>query len=424
MRTIAGLFFALLPATMFAQARVAVPAGMPVGTRSIWVLSADNKLSQYDASIFRLAMSTPVAPESRTHPERLQISSTGEILYEHEPSPQTGIREYSFLGMRQGAPFVAGAYARQPAKTGGFLNTVGKTEVHFSRDGQRLFWFENHHQVLEGSEGEVWRDGSFRAWTTDLQGGHVQQITEFKFPRCSCETAVCSESCPEALVWSVPAGISDFFFVTKWVEGQTQPDFQETSLYQQKSDTWTPLKLPQPEEGILDAAEHGQIFIAQIFDGGCCGWVNESDDTTSIVSGGQAESIFDERNRFHNDNYDVSFSTSNAFLSPNTARVAYTISSTNKPGDEIRLGDDGKDNPQELERVKKAIADMPVAEVVSVVAKRGVLQSIAHAEVAGWLDDARVLIVTAGEIKILDVAAGKLNGTGIKADAAKYVFLR
>jgi hypothetical protein len=294
--------------------------------------------------------------------------------------------------------------------------------IGFSRDGQQLYWFEYREQRL-AREGDRWRTATFHAWTTDLTGENPKPITEFTLPRCVCETGACSETCTEAFAWTPSAGVSDFFFVTKWVQGQTDTQYQETALYQRKNGAWTSRKLDKPVEQFLDAAEHGDTFVAVSRDPGCCGWANEGDDTTYLVRNGVTTVRFDERQRFHNDNYDVSFYTANAWLSPDLTKLAYSVVTSAQPGEELRLNEDGKDNPAELERVKKALAEMPMAEVVG-VSGSATLLSVSRAEVVGWLDNARILIVGGGEVKIVDIASGKQTATGVKADAAKYVFLR
>ncbi len=50
--------------------------------------------------------------------------------------------------------------------------------------------------------------------------------------------------------------------------------------------------------------------------------------------------------------------------------------------------------------------------------------SLPHMELIGWLDGQRLLVFRNGELLEVDVSSGKTTTTGIKADAAKFVFLR
>ena len=49
---------------------------------------------------------------------------------------------------------------------------------------------------------------------------------------------------------------------------------------------------------------------------------------------------------------------------------------------------------------------------------------LANAEMIGWLDPQRLLVLKSGELQTVDVNSGKPSPTGIKADAAKFVILR
>ena len=419
MRT--ALVLAALTTLAYGQARVAIAPAPPPGTRSIWVLSADNKLVRYETSQWRQVTSMPVSREFRKRPESLAISATGQAFFTQEQEAEEGLRHFSFVdpGART---LMGGAFERTPAKDGGYLVTSAKPSLAFSGDGNQLYWFEHREQRLS-QEGDRWRDAKFHAWTTDLSGENPKAIAEFSFTRCTCDTGACSETCPEALPWWPQRGVSDFFFVTRWVQGQTDTTFESTTLYQSKNGTWTSRKLATPVEEFLDAAEHGDTFIASQHDPGCCGWANEGDDTMYIVRGGVTTVRFDERKRFRNDNYDVSFYTPVALLSPDVSKLAYTITHSMQPGEEIRLNTDGKTNAEELVRVKKSISEMPMMEVIG-VSGSAVLLSVPHAELVGWLDNSRLLIVSAGEVKVVEINTGRQTSTGIKADGAKYVFMR
>lgn len=402
--------------------RVAVMAAGPPPGKTIAVLQPDNRLAQYDAQ-FHNFRTMPMPPGARDHPENISISHSGTVIF-HFPNESEGLSRL-WCSDPHFPQITGGAYEKQPAGDGGFLITTAEPQVVFASDSDRLFWFQTR-QVRHTSDegGDKWRDASFMAWSSALDGGSPSQIAEFHFPRCECETGVCEESCPEAYAWTPHDGVSDFFFVTRWIPGQIQSTYQQTELYQLAAGKWIARAEPNPIERILDAADHGNLFIEAVSDGACCGWSNEGDDTASFTRNGGEVQFFDERKRFRNDNYDISFFVSDAAISPDAMRIAYTVAATQKAGDEIRVSDSGKANPEELSRIQKLLPEMPRAEVVLLTSANTVAFSIPHAEVVGWLDAQRILAVMNGELVVVESASGKQTSTGIKADAAKFVFLQ
>ncbi len=427
MRSVLSVLVALAATLACAQQRpprVAIYAGPPRDVRALWVLQADNSLLMYDTAQFRNWQGLKLPAEARKHPEAITISRSRTVLFPYPSDGRTSLRR--FWSSNVYAPeLIGGAWDRRPANGGGYSILEATPELYFSSDGERLFWFEHRQQrVTRAGEGDTSRDARFLAWTTDLQGDKPKQVAQFTFPPCKCETGACSETCPEAAVWAPDSGVDDFFFVTRWVPGQIGADYLETSVYQKSGDTWTARKLAHPVERFLDAAGHGNAYIEALGDAGCCGWENASDDTTSVTRDDVSTLIFDERRRFHNDNYDVSFFTAKAALAPGLDRVAYTLESTAGPGNEIRLSDQGKPNPDELKSIQNALPELPRVEVVALAEPEKVVIGIAKAELVAWLDAQRILVVKDGEVQVADAASGKMKSTGIKAEAAKFVFLR
>ena len=401
---------------------VVIMAGAPPRGRSIAVLQPDNRLAQYDSQFHNWRI-MPMPPGAHDHPENIAISRSGTVLY-RQPQQGEGLTHF-WCSDPHFPTITAGAYEKRPADGGGFLITSADPQVSFSSDGGRLYWFETR-QVRRTSDegGEQAQQASFLSWSSGLDGASPSKLAEFAFPRCVCETGACEETCPEAQVWTPSSGVSDFFFLTRWIPGQTQATYQQTDLYQQIGGKWAAHAEPSPVETILDAADHGNLFLEAVSDGGCCGWENEGDDAAYFTRNGGAVQFFDERKRFHNDNYDVSFLVSGAAISPDATRIAYTVAATQKAGEEIRVSDSGKANPEELARIRKLLPEMPRAEVVLLTAPNTVAFSVPHAEVVGWLDERRVLAVVSGEVVALDSASGQPTPTGIKAEAAKFVFLQ
>jgi hypothetical protein len=119
------------------------------------------------------------------------------------------------------------------------------------------------------------------------------------------------------------------------------------------------------EQPLLDINADGSAWVTADVDGGCCGWYNEGSEQTYFRGGDTAQVVFDEWSAFGNNDYDVSFYTAAARISPDARCIALSVHATDGPGAELRLSADGHADPLELHSVQAALADMPVVEVVS-----------------------------------------------------------
>src|SRR5204863_8679503 len=142
-------------------------------------------------------------------------------------------------------------------------------------------------------------------------------------------------SCPDWSFWAPDAVVKDFFIITRFTPGQLGVTYRESLLYQRTGRTWPRQPLPQPIEKPLTASEKGEILVAAVLDGGCCGWENESSDQLLLLRNGTVAVLYDEFGRYANRNYDVSFSIAAARLAAGNARLAYTVVSTAQTGSEI-----------------------------------------------------------------------------------------
>ncbi len=171
-----------------------------------------------------------------------------------------------------------------------------------SNDGSHLFWFENRKKTLmtQDLRQEMSVNRTFRTWQTDLSGQQVQEIASQSFPSCKCETAVCSETCPEASYWPPDDGVGDFFVMTEWIPGQIGSEYQGSSLYRKAEGKWVSGKLPAIEK-VLDSSFHGSdvALLEAIGDSGCCGWENESSDQTLLLKNAKTVALFDEFKQYH-----------------------------------------------------------------------------------------------------------------------------
>src|SRR5438552_14930515 len=131
-----------------------------------------------------------------------------------------------------------------------------------SADGAHLFWFTNQYNRLQRENVELSVSTTFRAWESDNGGKQKLDLTTFDFPECRCSTGACSETCPEARFWVPEAGVEDYFFLTRVIQGQTETKYLSSSLYQQGDAAWTGTDWPQPLQRVLDLGEGGGIVIS------------------------------------------------------------------------------------------------------------------------------------------------------------------
>jgi hypothetical protein len=311
---------------------------------------------------------------------------------------------------------------------GNVLVSSAKPRCFLSANGAHLFWFENRLQTLQTPDmgQDLSINTTFRAWQTDLSGEHPEDIATYAFAPCKCETAVCSESCPEADYWLPDNGIDDHFITTHWVPGQIQSEYQASFLFRKSAGGWAKTKLPHAMERVLDSSSDGGglVLIEAVSDGGCCGWVNESDDQTLLTRNGKSAVLFDEFQQHRNQDYDVSFFTTNAKLSPRSTLAALTVTATNEPGAEIRLSDSGKANAAELSRIQQALRELPAVQVLRLNDPPKRIAMIPHARLVGWVNDREILLVENAFLVSYNVIGGSRRTSEIKVAKESYAFLR
>ena len=392
-----------------------------------------DEIVEYDAVSFAPKGSIKVPAGAIRNPEGLSINSRGQILFvpgitgdEDAFGPGSAVNTIWFWNGRSTAQLDRGA-SRKTGRAGANLSVVETLPTCFlSSDGEHLFWFENEFRTLQEGEGgpDLSVTTLYRVWQTDLMGGQRRKIVEGSFAPCRCGTGVSSETCPEAELWAPDGGIGDFFLITHWIPGQLGATYQVSFLHRKAEGNWPGSKLPQPLEHILDAVRGGEILISALPDSACCGWDNESNDQTLVTRGGRTTVLFDERERYVNSNYDVSFFSSRALLSPDIAAVAMTIASGAPPESEIRLSSGGKADAKEIARIRRSLSGLPAVEVRMLGDSPRPTVSIAHAALAGWLSDREILILEDQILTVFDVASGTRRSTQISAPRISHVFLK
>jgi hypothetical protein len=353
------------------------------------------------------------------HPEHLAVNTRGEIAF-LPPAAGNGDRPLA-------AWVWDGRDAREwSAATPQPVRRETTRQWFLSARGASLFLFEQtFEKALDGSSG-IERSVRTRARVrrTDL-GGHVlETVAALSSPgSCTCETGACSETCPEWSMWAPDGVVDTLFVVTRTTPGQLTSTYHETALYRRAGSTWQVTTLPRPLEKPLDASPAGDLIVTAIPDGGCCGWENESSDQTLLIRPGTSSVLYDEFGRHDNRNYDVSVYTARARLAPRGAMIASTMASTVPAGD-VRLSADGKENPAELARLRKTIADLPAVEVLRLATPTRPILTVHRAVLVGWLDDGAIVVVQDGRLARHEVPSGKRTEMPIRVRTAADAFLR
>ena len=400
--------------------------------KQLWVIQEPDQIVGYNIASFAAQNTVKIPRFLFEHPEYLSINAMGQML--HLPSR---LQFFGPGGIPVADPpwFWDGNQTRElnveGTKTRGHSGgrpTVGETvpQCFLSVGGDSLVWFENKFEkVLDGSGLERSVRSAWRVWRTDLAGQNSEMIASRTSPAwCQCDTGTCSETCPEWYFWAPDGVVGDFFLVTRFTPGQLGSTYHESLLYQLSGRAWRTKKLPRTIEKPLTASDKGEVLVAAVPDAGCCGWENASSDQMLLVRNGKVSVLYDEFSRFDNRDYDVSFYVADARLGAGSAMLAYTIASTAPTGGEIRLSADGKENAEELARVRKTIAELPAVEVVQLGAQPRQTTLIRHAALVGWMGDQEILVAQDGQLAVYDIRGRKQRTIPIRVPSAADAFLR
>jgi hypothetical protein len=400
--------------------------------KRLWVLRAPGEAVEYDSATFAEKLKVKVPPEALASPNNFSVNHLGQMLFVTpaalaEDGPAADGKAWFWDG--RAATVLALGATISASKTGSNLATTESApSPALSVDGKHLFWFSNQTRRLHRDAVDLSLKASWSSWQTDLAGAGRQDVASMAFPECPCPTGACEESCPHGAAWAPEDGVSNFFLLNQFVTGQVQTTYKVTSVYEESAGKWNARTLDPPLQELLDAANAGAVLEA-IPDTGCCGWANESDDQALLRLGGKAVTVFDERAEYQNPDYDVSFRTQNGKLSPNLSAVALTIAATAKPNTPIQISEDGQANPEEAQRIRKALLDLPAVEVKSPGAKGDGdaprrIAFLPHAMLVGWISDKEILIVEGNLLVAYDIANGKRRKSNVRVEDATLVFLR
>src|SRR5580658_5723680 len=418
--------------------------------KRLWVLRSPGEMVEYDPATFAVKQTVKVPAEAVDSPGSVSVNRLGQILYEppvslplSEEDAESAHKVWFWNGRAASGAGAATTAATTIAATTIAATTIDqgvKREVtttgsnqavtesapvaYLSADGGHLFWFANQARRLQREDVSLSTATTWQAWQTDLSGAGREDLATSKFPDCRCPTGTCDESCPYGVVWAPDTGVDKFFLMTQYVAGQTAPVYKASTRYREQGGKWTADALTEPLQRVLDATANGEAIVEAIPDTGCCGWSNLSNDLTLVLSGEKKITVFDEQATYKNPDYDVSFYTSNARLSPGLGYVAMTIVSTAQENKAIQLAQEGQANPEESQRIRKALAELPAVEVKRMLESPERFAFVPHAVLVGWISEKEILIIEDHSLVAYDVGTGARRKSSVRVEDAGRVFLR
>jgi hypothetical protein len=399
-------------------------------SKRLWVLRGAGEMVEYDPTTFAVKQKVMVPTEAVRSSTNLSVNHVGQILFAPAvtlPLSDGDIANPHKVWIWNGHAVLSidqGVEHKSENRGSNQVVTELVPVPYLSADGTHLLWFANEARLLQREDVDLSTTNRFEAWQTDLDGKGRIVLTSSNLPDCRCRTGTCEESCPSFATWAPVDGVGTFFLTTQIVSGQTATSYQSSTRYQQESGKWNGSNLPDPLQRILDASSDGSVIIEAIPDTGCCGWSNQSNDQTLFIAAGKARAVFDEQASYQNSDYDVSFYTANARLSPDAGKIAMTIVATAQSGKPIQLSEQGEANPEESQRIRKALLDLPAIEVKSMEETPRRVAFVPHAALVGWISDTELLIIENHLLTVYNVGRGTRRKSTIRVEDATRVFLR
>jgi hypothetical protein len=412
------------------SALLLLPSPLVAQSPRLWVLRAPGEMVEYDAKSFAAKQTVKVPAEALKTPAILQVNRLGQMLFAPAvslPLAEDDAEAPQKVWIWNGhAPATVDLGLKRTVEDRGSNKEIAELApaVFLAADGNHLFWSGNDARRLEREEVDLSTATTWQAWQTDLAGGVRQDLASSKLPDCRCPTGSCEESCPSGVVWVPDGGLERFFLLTQYVAGQTTPVYKASALYQEDSGKWTPTAQAEPLKRVLDAASDGNTIVDAIPDTGCCGWSNQSNDQTLVLTQGKKITVFDEQAAYKNSDYDVSFYTANARLSPDLGFVAMTITATAQPNKPIQLSQQGQANPEESQQIRKSLAELPAVAVKSLDDSPKQVAFLPHASLVGWIGQKEVLIIEDHVLVVYNLGTGAHRKSTVRVDDAAHVFLR
>ena len=90
----------------------------------------------------------------------------------------------------------------------------------------------------------------------------------------------------------------------------------------------------------------------------------------------------------------------------------------------IQISEDGQANPEESQRVRKALAELPAVAVKTVGDSPKQIAFVPHATLVGWINDKELLIVEDHLLVGYHISTGARRKSSVRVEDAAHVFLR
>jgi hypothetical protein len=404
-------------------------ASLAAQGKRLWVLRAPGEAVEYDPATFAEKQTVKVPAEAVESPQNFSANHLGQMLFAAPVSlplaeGDLGAERKVWFWDGKTATTLSREVARTTSTAGSNLAITEAAPVpYLPADGVHLYWFSNQARRLQRDSVDLSTKTTWLSWRTDLAGAGRVDVASIALPECSCPSGSCEESCPYGEVWVPDDGVGKFVLMTQLVAGKAQPVYKATSLYEENAGKWTATLVDPPLRRVLDAANASAILEA-IPDTACCGWENESDDRTVLHLQGKTFTVFDEQAAYKNPDYDVSFYTESGRISPDLSSVALTIVATSQPNTPIQLAEQGQANPEESQRIRKALLDLPAVEVKSVGDAPRRIAFLPHAALIGWISSKEIIIIEGNLLVAYNVTNGSRRKSNIRVENAAHVFLR
>ena len=393
----------------------------------LWVLRGE-EMVEYDPATFAVKQRVKLPADAMKSPAGISVNRLGQILFAAPislPLSEDDVAgRKAWLWDGHAASTLDQGVSRKTGETGSNQAITETAPVpYLSADGRHLFWFANEERRLEREEVDLSTTTTWQAWQTDLTGGGRQDLLSTKFPDCRCTTGSCEETCPVGSVWVPQTGVDRFFLMTQFVVGQTTPSYKASAVYKDEGGKWNGTAMADPLHRVLDASPDGSTIVEAIPDTGCCGWSNQSNDQTIVHASGRNITVYDELATYKNPDYDVSFYTANARLSPDLTHVAMTITATAQSNKPIQEAQQGQASPEELQRIRKSLAELPAVSVKTLDDTTQQVVLLPHAALLGWISDKELLLVEDHLLVRYNIVTKVRRKSTVRVEDAAKVFL-
>lgn len=407
--------------------------------KSIFVIAdATGIVTEYNAENFIVKQTLQIPKdlyfsktESNIRSERLRVSGSGCILYyddeTHFDREIVVRRLWYWDGKKEQRAEISIILNQFPTKDRCFVSDDISPPI-LDAEEEKFYWVKNHvvgfREEMNGDDyPEYYITLDVELYMIYFREDKLVEklISKIHFNECKCETGACEETCPIGIIIAPKGGVKNFIEVEHLVQGQLESRIEGYTYFEKRDNNWIKTNADKKFE---------KPFAEVHYDGGCCGWVNESSDKLLVIDGKKQKIIYDEWERFNNRNYDISFNPTNAELSPDLRKIAYTIAPDQyamydyKNEGTFRLSSDGKENLHELKRIKTVLSDLPMVEVLSIDEETEKILVMKNTEFVGWIDNNRLLLLKDDKIGTFDISTRRFIESSISIKSIEHVFLR